>query len=116
LTEFSGLSGGPDTHDNYPESSTLNLPTVSDVHSPTSLPGGRKMALFESNDPDAQDKMRQVFGPGQIDQLMRQAIQMCWMMLPSGKRTVDELEKQIRRIMERAMRDLRKDHKAFGLD
>jgi hypothetical protein len=73
------------------------------------------MAAFSNDDPDANDKMRNMFGPGQIDQSVRQAIQMCWMMLPDGAKTVDELEKQFRRIVDRAIRDLRDDAQAFGL-
>ena len=37
------------------------------------------------------------------------------MALPEDKRSVDELEKQIRRIVDRAIRDLRDDREAFGL-
>jgi hypothetical protein len=37
------------------------------------------------------------------------------MMLPAGKRTIDELERQLRRIVERAIKDLREDTNAFGL-
>ena len=33
------------------------------------------MALFDVNDDDAMDKMREMFGPTQIDQQIRQAIQ-----------------------------------------
>ena len=36
--------------------------------------------------------------------------------LPDGRRTTDEVEKQIRRLVERALRDLREDRDAFGLD
>jgi hypothetical protein len=73
------------------------------------------MAMFEANDPDAADKMRQMFGPGQVDQQVRQAIHLCWMMLPTDKRTIDELEKQLRHIVDRAFKDLREDADAFGL-
>ncbi len=68
-----------------------------------------------SDDPDSGDKMRQMFGPGQVDTQIRQAIHLCWMMLPEDKKTVDELEKQFRRIIERALNDLREDAEAFGL-
>jgi|tagenome__1003787_1003787.scaffolds.fasta_scaffold15512412_1 hypothetical protein len=73
------------------------------------------MAAFDANDPDAARRMRELFGPGQLDQLIRQAIQMGWMMLPEGRRTVDELEKQLRRVMDRAFQDLREDAEQFGL-
>jgi hypothetical protein len=70
---------------------------------------------FEKDDPDAAKKIRAMFSPGQVDQSVHQAIQMCWMMLPENKKTVAELEKQFRRIVERAIKDMREDAKAFGL-
>jgi hypothetical protein len=70
---------------------------------------------FGSEGPENADKIRFMFGPGQVDQSVRQAIQMCWMMLPEGSRTVDELERQFRRIVDRAIDDLREDADAFGL-
>ena len=76
------------------------------------------MASFSSStgdDPEASKKMRGMLGPGQVDQGVRQAIQMCWMMLPDDAKTVDELERQIRRIVDRAIKDLREDADAFGL-
>lgn len=73
------------------------------------------MAGFKSDDADAAKKMREMFSPAQIDQSVRQAMQFCWMMLPENARTVDELEKQFRRIVDRAIDDLREDAEAFGL-
>ena len=52
---------------------------------------------------DAENKLRDMFGPGQVDQMVRQAIQCCWIGLPKSKRTPDEVEKQIRRVVERAL-------------
>ena len=73
------------------------------------------MAMFSKDDPDAPKKMRELFGPGQVDQSVRQAIHFCWMMLPENNKTVDELDKQFRRIVDRAIKDLREDADAFGL-
>jgi hypothetical protein len=74
------------------------------------------MAMFKSDDPNAEKKMRSMLGPGQVDHQLRQVIQMCWMMLPENKKTVDELEKQIDRLLKRALKDLREDAKAFLTD
>jgi len=73
------------------------------------------MAVFEfdENDDESLDQMRDMFGPSQIDQQIRQAIQFCWMGLPKDKRNVDELERQIRRLVDRAIRDLREDFDEF---
>ncbi len=73
------------------------------------------MAMFptgDSNDPG--DRMAEMFGPAQIDHQVRQAIQFCWMGLPKERRTVAEVETQIRRLVERALRDFREDREAFG--
>jgi hypothetical protein len=73
------------------------------------------MELFDPNDPEAMQRMRAFFSPQQVDEQFRQAIQFCWMALPPGKRTVAEVESQIRRIVDRALRDLREDADSFGL-
>jgi hypothetical protein len=65
---------------------------------------------------DAVEKMADFFGPGQIDQLIRQAVQYCWTALPKERRTAEEVEKQIRRFVERALKDFREDREAFGKD
>lgn len=71
--------------------------------------------MFSSGNSENADNMRGMFGPGHVDQSVRQAIQFCWMMLPQDVKTVDELEKQFRRIVDRAIKDLRDDFEAFGL-
>jgi uncharacterized protein YicC (UPF0701 family) len=62
----------------------------------------------------AAEKMADLFGPCQVDQSIRQAVQFCWMALPQDRRTVEELEKQIRRLVDRALKDFREDREAFG--
>jgi hypothetical protein len=68
---------------------------------------------FESNDEESLDKVRDFFSPGHVDHSVRQAIQVCWMALPSYKRNVEELERQFRRIVDRALKDLREDDQQF---
>ncbi len=64
---------------------------------------------------EAGEKMDDVFfGPQHVDQSIRQAVQFCWLCLPKSKRNSAQLEKQIQRIVNRALRDFRKDLKAFG--
>jgi hypothetical protein len=67
------------------------------------------MSSFNWSDEKTFEQARLVFGPGQVDHFVRQAIQFCWMGLPKDKRNVDELEQQIRRIVDRALRDIRED-------
>lgn len=63
---------------------------------------------------DAAERMADFLGPGQVDQLIRQAIQCSWLALPKDRRNADELEKQVRRIVDRALKDLREDSDQFG--
>jgi hypothetical protein len=63
---------------------------------------------------EAAEKMADFFGPGQVDQPIRQAIHFCWMALPKDRKNTDELEKQVRRIVDRALKDFREDSEQFG--
>ncbi|WP_417380080.1 hypothetical protein [Gimesia sp.] len=74
------------------------------------------MALqtFDPNDEESFDKLRDLFSPAQVDQSVRQALQLCWMLLPQEKRNIDELEQQFRRIVDRALKNMRDDDQAFG--
>jgi len=60
------------------------------------------------------EDMQQMFGPGHVDQTVRQTIQSCWMALPKSRRNIEEVEKQVRRIFERALKDFREDAAAFA--
>jgi hypothetical protein len=58
---------------------------------------------------------RDMFGPHQVDQLVRQSISMCWMALPRERRSLSAVEAEMRRLMERALRDMKEDAQAFGM-
>jgi hypothetical protein len=66
------------------------------------------------NKPNPMEQMSEMFGPGHVDQCVRQAIQACWIALPADRRNMDEVEKQVRRLVERALSDLREDQASFG--
>lgn len=66
------------------------------------------------DDENPMERMSQMFGPGHVDQAIRGAIQACWMALPKERRSAAEVEKEIRRIVERALLNLREDAEAFG--
>jgi hypothetical protein len=73
------------------------------------------MAMFSYGEgEDAAERMAEMFGPAQIDHMIRQAVQFCWMGLPKKRRSAEEVEAQIRRIVEPALRDFREDRQAFG--
>ncbi len=48
--------------------------------------------MFSDNDPNAAEKFHEMFGPEQVDQAVRQAIQFCWVTLPKDRPSVDELD------------------------
>ena len=56
-----------------------------------------------------------MLGPGHLDQIVRSAIQACWMALPEERRTIDAVEHEIRRLVEPALTHLREDAEAFGI-
>ena len=66
------------------------------------------------NTPENWDNMRWHLGPNQVDQSLRQTIMLCWHMLPEDKRTIGNVEKQIRRLMDRALENMREDAGEFG--
>ncbi len=70
---------------------------------------------FDPNEDDEKraEKMRDFMSPSQIDHQIRQAIEFLWMILPKDKRNVDEIERQVRRLVDRALRDLREDFDSF---
>jgi hypothetical protein len=73
------------------------------------------MALFLENEGgDAAERMADVFGPSHVDHMIRQAVQHCWMSLAKERRSTDEVERQIRRLVDRALKDFREDRQAFG--
>ncbi|MGA2501922.1 MAG: hypothetical protein ABSH20_29625 [Tepidisphaeraceae bacterium] len=55
-----------------------------------------------------------MIGPSGVDQQIRQAISTCWMMLPEDKKNPEALAEEIRRIVERALANLKEDATAFG--
>lgn len=58
---------------------------------------------------------RILHGPGAADNALRQALAMCWAILPDNRKNVAEAEAELRRLVERALRDLREDAQSFGM-
>ena len=61
------------------------------------------------------DRFREFMGPHSADQMLRHAIQSCWMMALAEKQAdpVPFVEAEIRRMAERAIREFREDATAF---
>ena len=67
-------------------------------------------------DPEAMAKMmRSMHGPQAVDQSLRHAVSTCWMMLPEDKKNVDAVEREVRRIVDRIIADMREDAAAFEM-
>jgi hypothetical protein len=73
----------------------------------------RAMAFLPTDDPESRDRIRSFMGPGQVDEQIRQAIQFAWMMLPDERKTVTEVERVIRQIVDRALKNFKEDAEAF---
>ncbi|MBU0640964.1 MAG: hypothetical protein KKB50_19040 [Planctomycetes bacterium] len=73
------------------------------------------MAFCSSDDPDTAKKMQAMFGPQQVDQEIRQAIALCWMMMPEDKKNPEAVAAEIRRIVDRALANLKEDAGTFGI-
>ena len=57
---------------------------------------------------------RNVMGPMMVDNSLRGAIMHCWMMLPEDQRSPENVEKEMMRLLKRALKDLREDASSFG--
>lgn len=72
-----------------------------------------KVVKFGPDGPDP-EKFRDMLGPGHVSQSVQMAIQACWMMLPPDRKTVDDLEAEFRRLVDRTFKNMREDQSAFG--
>ncbi len=61
------------------------------------------------------DSYRKLLSPEFLDQQIRQAVTMCWMMLPEERQTVEAVELEIRRIVDRVLSNLKEDSAVFGI-
>ena len=72
------------------------------------------MMINPGNEED-RERMRDFMGPGAVDQMIRQAIIHCWMILPPERKNARGVEEEIRRMVDRALRDMREDAASFGI-
>jgi hypothetical protein len=74
------------------------------------------IAKCSSDKPDEIARvMRSMHGPHAVDQSLRAAVSICWMMLPDDKKNADAVEREIRRLVDRVLADFREDAQAFGV-
>ncbi|MGD0898053.1 MAG: Clp protease N-terminal domain-containing protein [Thermoguttaceae bacterium] len=75
------------------------------------LKEGNMIEFHEENSKEARDFL----GPHAVDRMIRQAIAMCWMVLPDERRSLATVESEIRRVVDRALANLKEDAQAFGI-
>ena len=56
----------------------------------------------------------QFLGPNDIDVMIRNALKMCWMILPAERRSFAEVDRLFRQMVDRAIRDFGDDAKTFS--
>ena len=55
-------------------------------------------------------------GPEAVDQCIRQAVSLCWMILPPEKKTFAAVDREIQRLVARALANLKEDISAFEFE
>ena len=69
----------------------------------------------DDDDPDQAKRMMEAMGgPAIVDHSIRQAIQHCWMLMPADRKNAAAVSAEIRRMVDRALRDLEEDSRAFS--
>ncbi|MCY3022008.1 MAG: hypothetical protein NTW87_23600 [Planctomycetota bacterium] len=74
-----------------------------------------KDCVADGDPKKGREQMMAFMGPQAVDHAVRSAINLCWMMLPDEKKNIDNVEAEIQRLVERALKDLRADCQAFGI-
>jgi len=69
--------------------------------------GGIKMAFYEPTNRERE------YHTGHVDQMLRAAVYSCWMALPGQERNYDELKRQMNRLIDRVIRDMKEDKEIF---
>jgi len=73
------------------------------------------MAAVPNDDKQSPDPIIQL-GPGAVERAVQNAIEICWLILPPQKKSVDCLEYELKRILERTLQNIREDEQAFRRD
>ncbi|MFI5461268.1 MAG: hypothetical protein ACHRXM_38180 [Isosphaerales bacterium] len=56
-----------------------------------------------------------VAGPMAMDRFIKQMIYVCWILLPKERKSLESLEKEIRRLVDRAFKDLKDDCESLNI-
>jgi hypothetical protein len=72
------------------------------------------MAIYEFQGPES--AMAKVFGPNLVQSRIDEAIFFEWLVLPEDKKSMDNLEAEIRRLVDESFQNLRKGRKRLEPD
>ncbi len=72
------------------------------------------LSFDDHNDHEKMAQYRRMMAP-MLDQQVRSVINMIWMALPPDRQIAEEVAKEVRRLVDRALADLQEDLTAFGL-
>jgi len=65
--------------------------------------------MFDEIREGVPDDILKALGPGAVDRQIREAIHLCWLMLEPGQRNIVNLETEMNRLLNRAIRDIKED-------
>jgi len=68
--------------------------------------------MYSSDEEDVSDIVN-AMGPGAVDKQLREVMHLCWLSLPKNRRSIDELQKQMRSLVDRAIKDWQEDSARF---
>ncbi len=71
------------------------------------------MAMFDAKDPESLSDFIRATAPDAADESIRKAIVFGWWLLPMALRTDENLERQIRKLVDDAIRDFKVDKDRF---
>ena len=74
-----------------------------------------ELSEMTPDDEKAADGMRAMFGPLQVDQQIRQAVELCWNMLPSDQKNLEQLEVAMGRIVKQELAKFRETNPPFDV-
>ena len=73
-------------------------------------------SLNREDDDKLQAEITKLVSPHHVENIIRNAMRLAWVMTPSDRRNIDILESDIKSMVQRCVDDLRSDSKRFWED
>jgi hypothetical protein len=104
-------SDNPQELNNPPQ----NAPVELSKEETTPMDFAHFTACSEKASAESSAAMQTFLGPHAVDHAIRQALSVCWMVLPTERRNFETIETEIRRLVDRALAKFKEDCQAFGV-